>query len=218
MLSLDSDSVIARIGSGNETVTLPDLRQSITVGSVGFTIVSILMFGVWAVGGTWLSRNLGELGFYCVLAVGFMAGGGGAFAPVLIGKNLGRFYVLFIGSFLLYAAIWTACWFLLRKIGWGREWAGSILGPAMMGMIFAWVFRANKQLWRCVLALVVGNTTGYFIGEWLFYMEPLHNQFGMIVWGITYGAGFGAGIAAALYWCQTETRDRLKALSQTEAK
>jgi hypothetical protein len=216
MLGLDPDSVIARISSGNEAVRLPDLKQSVTVGAIGFTIVSVMMFGLWAAGGSWMTQNLGELGFYSVLAVGFMAGGGGAFAPVLIGKNLGRFYVLFVGSFLLYAVIWTACWVLLRKIGWGREWAGSILGPALMGMTFAWVFRANQHLWRCVLAMVVSNTAGYFVGEWLFYMKPLHNQFGMILWGITYGAGFGAGIAACLYWCQTETRDQLKVLAHAD--
>jgi hypothetical protein len=217
MLGLDSHSVIARIRSGSGKVVLPDLKQSITVGTIGFTVVSVLMFGVWAVAGSWLSRNLGELGFYAVLAIGFMAAGGGSFAPILIGKDLGRFYVLFIGSFLLYAVIWTACWFLLRELKWGREWAGSIVGPALMGLIFAWAFRANEQIWRCVLAMVVGNTAGYFVGEWLFYMPPLHNQYGMILWGITYGAGFGAGIAASLYWCQTETREKLKAASQAAA-
>jgi len=216
MLGLDSDSVISRIRSGNEMVVLPDLKQSITVGTIGFTIVSVLMFGVWAIAGSWLSRNLGELGFYSVLAIGFMAAGGGSFAPILIGKNLGRFYVLFVGSFLLYAVIWSACWFLLRELGWGREWAGSIFGPALMGMMFSWTFRANKQTWRCVLAMVLGNTVGYFVGEWLFYMPSLHNQYGMILWGITYGAGFGAGIAASLYWCQMKTRGRLKALAQSE--
>lgn len=217
MLGLDSHSVISRIRSGNEKVVLPDLKQSITVGTIGFTVVSVLMFGVWAVAGSWLSRNLGELGFYSVLAIGFMAAGGGSFAPILIGKNLGRFYVLFVGSFLWYAVIWTACWFLLRELKWGREWAGSIVGPALMGLMFAWAFRANQQLWRCVLAMVVGNTAGYFLGEWLFYLPPLHNQYGMILWGITYGAGFGAGIAASLYWCQTETRGKLKVLSQVDA-
>ncbi len=216
MLGLDSDSVISRIRSGNGRVVLPELKQSIVVGTIGFTAVSVLMFGVWAVAGSWLSRNVGELGFYSILAIGFMVAGGGSFAPILIGKNLGRFYVLFVGSFLLYAVIWTACWFLLRELKWGREWAGSILGPALMGMMFAGAFRANDQMLRCVLAMVVGNTAGYFIGEGLFYLQPLHNQYGMIVWGVTYGAGFGAGIAASLYWCQSEVRENLKVFAKSE--
>jgi len=81
-------------------------------------------------------------------------------------------------------------------------------------MIFTRAFGANQQMWRCVAAMVAGHTAGYFIGEWLFAWEPLRSRYGMLLWGVTYGAGFGSGIAASLYWCQTETREKLKALSQ----
>lgn len=210
MLDLDSDSVISRIEASDEKVALPNLKQSIIVGAIGFTIVSVLLFGIWAGAGRWMYQNLGATLFYSLLGVGFMAGGGGAFKPVLIGNNLGRFYALFVGAFFVYAAVWMACWFTIREVG---EWVASGLGPALMAMIFTWAFRANEQMWRCVTAMVAGHTLGYFIGEWLFYWEPLQNRYGMLLWGVTYGVGFGAGIAATLYWCQTETRGKLKDLS-----
>lgn len=214
MLGLDPDSVIARIKQAGKPVVLPDLKQSLTVGALGFTIVSVLMFGLWAVAGRWLHQQLGELLFYSLLAVGFMGGGGAAFKPILIGQNLGRFYILFVGSFLIYAAVWILCWFTVRDIG---EWLASFLGPALMGMLFAWAFGAPTRMARCVLALVVGHTAGYFIGSWLFAWAPLQNRFGMLIWGVTYGVGFGAGMSYALSICQEATRGRLLAMSSGQS-
>ncbi len=214
MVGLDPDSVLARIKESGQPVLLPNLKQSLTVGTLGFTIVSVLMFGVWAVGGRWLQQELGDLLFYSVLAVGFMAGGGGVFKPILIGENLGRFYGLFVGSFFVYAAVWTLCWFKVPNYG---EWLATVLGPAAMGLMFAWSFGAPGQRWRCVAGLVVGHTAGYFVGSWLFALEPLHNRFGMLLWGVTYGAGFGAGISFALFLCQTANRTRLQAMLDPQA-
>jgi hypothetical protein len=214
MLSLDPESVLARVKQAGAPVRLPTLRQSVLVGTLGFTSVSVLMYGLWAVAGGWLQQTLGELLFYAVLAVGFMAGGGAVFKPILIGANLGRFYVLFVGSFLLYAVIWTVCWFQLRTAG---EWLATVLGPAVMAALFAWAFGAGNQALRCAAVLILGHTIGYFIGSWLFAWEPLRNRLGMVLWGVTYGAGFGAGISYALHQCQTAIREEvLKLVARPE--
>ncbi len=206
MLGLDPESVLNRVKQAGAQVRLPTLRQSVLVGTLGFTSVSVLMYGLWAVAGGWLQQTLGELLFYAVLAVGFMAGGGAVFKPILIGANLGRFYVLFVGSFLLYAVIWTVCWFQMRAAG---EWLATVLGPAAMAALFAWAFGAGNQALRCAAVLILGHTIGYFLGSWLFAWEPLRNRLGMVLWGVTYGAGFGAGISYVLHVCQTVTRERL---------
>ncbi|HAV64353.1 MAG TPA: hypothetical protein DCY13_18545 [Verrucomicrobiales bacterium] len=213
MIGLDPQNVVERIRAAREPVRLPNLRQSIMVGTIGFTLVSVAMFGLWAIAGHWLTQQFGEIGFYAILGVGFMAAGGGVFQPILIGNNLGRFYALFVGSFLLYAVIWTACYLIAREMGQAQagEWAGSIIGPALMGALFALTFRAPDQLVRCMAALVLGHSAGYFTGDLFFALESLHNRFGMLLWGLTYGAGFGAGIAASLYWCQTRVREKLTA-------
>ncbi len=215
MLGLDPESVLARIKATGEPVRLPNLRQSLVVGSLGFTIVSVLMFGLWAVAGRWLEQSLGELLFYAVLAVGFMAGGGAVFKPILIGRNLGRFYALFVGSFLIYAVIWTVCWFQYRATG---EWLATVIGPAVMGGLIAWTFAAMSRLGSCVVALILGHTIGYFLGSWLFAWEPLYNRGGMLLWGVTYGAGFGAGISYALHVCQTKTRKEVLKLTAEPAR
>ena len=214
MLGLDPESVMGRIKESGRPVLLPNLKQALTVGTLGFTIVSVLMFGLWAVAGRWLQQELGELLFYSVLAVGFMAGGGGVFKPILIGENLGRFYVLFVGSFFVYAAVWTLCWFEVPNYG---EWLATVFGPAAMGLMFAWTFGAPARRWRCVAGLVAGHTAGYFIGSWLFALDLLHNRFGMLLWGVTYGAGFGAGISSALFACQSANRTRLQAMGDQRA-
>ena len=215
MLGLDSDSVIARIKSEQTTFTLPTLKQSVFTGTIGFTIVSLLMFGVWAMAAQWMYENLGAKMFYALLGIGFMAGGGGAFAPLLIGNNLGRFYALYISSFFVYATVWMVSWFTLKAPG---EWLATVFGPGLMGALFVLVFGASAQLIRVCATLIVGHTLGYFIGEWLFYWEPLYNRYGMMLWGLTYGIGFGSAIAAALYWCQTDTRDKLAAIVRSAEK
>lgn len=206
MLGLDADHVVARIRAHNLPVATPGFAQSLMVGTIGFTLVSVLMFSVWALAGAWMYRTLGEGLFYSLLAGGFMLGGGAVFKPVLAGVRPSSIVAVFVIAFMIYAATWIACWFTIRETG---EWVAGLLGPALMGMLFAYLFAAPEQMWRCCLALVLGHTAGYFIGRELFAWEPLANQYGMLIWGLTYGIGFGAGISASFYWCQAETRRRL---------
>lgn len=214
MLGLDPERVIQRIRTAGKPVVLPDVRQSTTVGALGFGVVALIVFGLWALAGGWLIPKLGDKFFYPILAVTFAAGGPAAFKPVLIGENLLRFYVLFLGSFLVYAAIWMLCWFRWQHPG---EWVASGLGPVAMGLIFIFAFRAGPRLGPSLAALIIGHTAGYFSGSWLFSWAPLHNPFGMEVWGLTYGVGFGAGIGYALAECQRVTRNRLLALRNRPA-
>ena len=206
MLGLDPDCVVNRIQAAGRPVLLPNLRQSLVVGTVGFTIVSVVAFAVWALGGRTISRALGTGGFYTAVALVFLAGGGRAFRAILIGENLGRFYPLFVAGFALYAGAWIAGSLMFKSTG---EWLGAAIGPLPMALLFCGAFRAWPQFFRCALLLVGCHFAGYFTADRLFQIEALKNQWGMLVWGLVYGIGFGAGLSLTLYHCQSETRSRL---------
>lgn len=209
MLGLDPDSVVARVRAAGKPVLLPNLRQSFVVGTLGFAFVSVAAFSVWALGGRALSRSVGAGGFYATVALVFLVGGGRAFRSILIGENLGRFYLLFVSAFALYAGTWIAGSLMFKNTG---EWLGAAIGPLPMAVLYCAAFRAWPQFGRCALLLVACHFAGYFAADRLFQLEALKNQWGMLVWGLVYGLGFGAGLSLMLHHCQSETRTRLTAL------
>lgn len=129
------------------------------------------------------------------------------FRPLAIGPDQRRrFYGLFALAFFLYAGVWTGSYFSLR--GKSGEWLGSLLGPAIMGMTFASAFAAPGVVHKVILILFTSHSLGYFVGEYLY--NRLSGVPGMLLWGGSYGLGFGAGIGAALHSCQSEIRSRLQ--------
>jgi hypothetical protein len=95
---------------------------------------------------------------------------------------------------------------LPNRIG---EWAGVIIGPALLAGTLCSGFGARRQLARCIGILVVSHFAAYLCADLLFSLEALKNRTGMLVWGLVYGTGFGAGIGATLYYCQLEAREQL---------
>lgn len=109
-----------------------------------------------------------------------------------------RFYALFGGAFMAYAAGWCGSYFMLRTQA--GEWLGSLSGSILMAIIFAWGFNKLAETLRFALLLFVANSCGYFLGSALH--QTIGGQSGMILWGISYGLCLGAGIGAVMHFSQ----------------
>jgi len=203
IFGLDSASVLART-SGAASVRVPTAQQSLLIGSLGFGLVSLVVFGTVAFAEGWLFRHLGRLGSYAFWALLSALGAGTALNRLVIGAgNPVRAFLAFAVAFLIYAATWTAAYFVLR--GQSGEWIGSISGSILMALFLCAVFSAWSS--RVILALLAGNLAGYFLGRIVWTSVP--GPSGMVGWGLIYGLGFGAGLGFALYLCQEKVRAEL---------
>ncbi len=217
---LDPESIAERTRSAGAAATIPSLSASVWRGLIGFTLVSIAGFAPWALFGRWFHRNIGEAGLYAVCAVVFIGLSGLLLHRLIIGPgSLGRFYKLFGISFAVYAVAWIFGWMLLR--GHLGSIVGLFAGTALMGWMLTRAFDAPSALVPSIAALFILNTLGYYVGGWveapLMRMEDL-SLFGwapprslrmttaMLLWGVFYGAGFGAGLGLAFYYCQARAR------------
>ena len=183
-------------------------------GTISFTIVSLAGFSVWAFAGGWFYKNVGEGGLYAACAIVFMGLAGLLMHSLLQGSNrLGRFYRAFIPAFLVYAVVWSVCWFAL-KFGPG-EWLGSFLGCAAFAFILGKMLKSTEGLWKVVVVLFLAHSAGYFLGGIAYssmrtppeFLRGLsRTQLGLIakmLWGLFYGLGFGAGIGYAFHRFQS---------------
>ena len=60
---------------------------------------------------------------------------------------------------------------------------------------------------KIVAALFILNTLGYYVGGWVEAKLPFEQKrAGMLLWGMFYGLGFGAGLGLAFYFCQEKAR------------
>jgi len=182
------------------------LSQSIWQGAIGFCLASLLVFATVAFGERWMYRQMGLTGAYICWTLLFILTGGGVLNRLVIGPGrVVRFYFLFSLAFLAYAVGWVAAYFSLpNKTG---EWLGSIAGSVLMGLVLALAFGAMSEALKIIAALFIGNSAGYFIGDFL--NNSLRGKFGMLAWGLAFGLGLGAGLGAALYLAQTPTRAKL---------
>lgn len=227
---LDPESVIARINASGRSATPPNRRQSLLRGTIGFTIVSLIVFGVWAYFGANLTRRFGEAGFYAVCAVVFIGLTGLAMNSLIIGPgSLGRFYKLFSVAFAAYSVAWCAGWFALRGPLGGL--VGTLAGTAVMGWILASAFAARGVAQKVISVLFAANTAGYFAGAAFYdyyrahsvlefvgvmFDTPGRNTTAKLVWGLCFGLGLGSGLGYAFYACQEEVRRRLSAPAQVK--
>ena len=81
------------------------------------------------------------------------------------------------------------------------EWLGSLAGSTALALVLARVFVAWRSFPLMAAVLFAAHSTGYFLGEWLYY--GLQGKIGMLLWGVCYGLGFGFGLTQALYLAQT---------------
>lgn len=202
---LDPASIAARARAAGAP-RIPSFPESLLVGVLGFTAVSVAGFVPWAVFGHLLGPLVGERGVYVVCALVFIALSGPALHRLIIGPgSLARFYKLFSLAFVVYSAFWIGVWMSLRGDR-GSVW-GLLGGTLAMGVIFALAFDAGRRIVPVVAALFLLNAGGYFIGgvceEALF---PYNGLAARLSWGVCYGIGFGAGLGVAFYLCQAEAR------------
>ncbi len=193
----------------------------------GFTLVSLGGFAPWVFAGGWFYRTIGEIALYVACAVAFIALSGPLLHRLIIGPgSLSRFYKLFSLAFLAYAAVWTIAWMALARSTGGVTAGiiGAVAGIVAMGTLLALGFKTPESALRIIVALLIGNVAGYFIGEWAYSgINALKegNLTGLVLerqtrsilsktaWGLCYGLGFGAGIGFAFHACQAKARKLL---------
>lgn len=182
--------------------------RAILSGAWRFGVVSLIAFGFWAFDSKILPKRFGEVGTFVGCLVVFVA-----FAEIfLIGlvqppdarRKFNRSFPL---AFIVYSIVWSACWFAL-KFGKG-EWLGSGLGCAAFAAILGWRLGARNGYCKVILFLIITHAAGYFLGGKAFYMARHPPQAlsslskeeiwtaAKLVWGLSYGLGFGAGIGYA---------------------
>lgn len=167
------------------------LGRSLLVGTAGFTLASLIVYGFWAGAGRFMYRTVGEAGFYAVCAVLFVALGA-VFLKPLTSLSFGRFAALFAGAFFAYALCWCLAWFFVR--GRAGEWLGSFAGSLAFCLVLAAAFRSWPSLVASTLVLFVCHSAGYFLGGVAYERITLLPQ---IAWGFFYGLGTGLGIGYA---------------------
>lgn len=232
-LGLHTDAALQQIQNSGRQPNPPTFKQSLLLGGIGFTLISLIVFGIWAFGGRALSKGLGEGGFYAVCAVAFIGLSGALFDRLIVVRGtLARFYGLFTVSFFAYSFLWCVAWFLLQKqqpnVWYGFATgarpagvAGALAGTLAMAACFSAGFSNWKPFWKNAAILFATNTVGYFLGDLMFTWllsdagaNALDNSIGKaarivlakLSWGLGYGLGFGVGIAQNLHALQEPVR------------
>jgi len=207
---LDPESIAARARTSGESARPPTLGASVLRGVLGFTVLSVAGFAPWVISDLWF-RGLGEIGLYVACAAVFIVLSGPLLHRLIIGPgSLLRFYKLFAPAFAAYAIVWVACWMALR--GDLGSIAGLLGGTAAMGLILALAFDAQRSVVKIIAALFVLNTLGYYAGGWIEGKLAIDRRTaGMLLWGVCYGLGFGAGLGVSFHLCQARARAAMQA-------
>jgi hypothetical protein len=186
--------------------------------------LSVAGFAPWALLGRWLHQHVGELGMYLACAAVFIGLSGLLLHRLIIGPgSLSRFYKLFSLAFAAYSVAWIVGWMLLR--GHIGSLAGLFAGTALMAWIMVCAFDAHRSFLKVIAALFILNSLGYFIGGWVESMvmrspglslgditlsRRTRMTVAMLLWGVFYGIGFGAGLGYAFHACQDRARALLR--------
>lgn len=176
---------------------------SILRGSIGFALVSVAAFAVWAFGDRAFARFGGEIGLYVACTAVFLGLSGLLLHPLVAGPgSIGKFYRTFVPAFLAYAVAWCAGWFAL---GMGRgEWLGSLAGSVAFAAMASSLLRRPSAWLLGGLVLFAAHSAGYFTGGELYYPSD-RRALDKLLWGLCYGLGFGAGIGFVFWWSQRKT-------------
>jgi hypothetical protein len=212
---MNPSSPVVRLTSISEKSARLTLSRAVSRGSIGFALVSLGGFAVWAFGGRWFAARLGEGGMYAVCAIVFLGLSGLFLHPLVQGpRALWRFYKAFVPAFVAYAVVWSMAWFTM---GFGAgEWIGSVLGTIVFAALVARSLGSYRSFIVVCVVLFVTHSFGYFIGGELYYWshKPAAADLlgslsrwqrtvgGRMAWGLLYGLGFGAGMGYAFFQFQ----------------
>ena len=224
---LDPESIAERARCGGSAVDVPSLKTSLRRGMIGFTIVSVAGFAPWILAGEWLHRALGEAGLSAVCAIVFIGASGLLLHRLIIGPgSLARFYKVFGVAFVTYSVAWIVGYMTLR--GHLGSLIGLLAGTTLMAMTLTRAFDATGSTVKIIAMLFVLNSLGYFAGGWiegkvvglkdpclfgLVLEKPARTTIAMLLSGVCFGVGLGAGLGFAFYHCQTAARGLLSAHS-----
>ena len=189
------------------------LKRSIVTGGLGFSLVSLCVFATVAFAQSWMYDRLGVTGSYIAWLTLFILLGGGALLPLVVGKRLLRFFVIFGAAFLFYGIGWMAAYFTFNR-GAG-EWLGSLSGSVSMAVVLAAGFGAMRTAPLLSVLLFIANSIGYFLGSVFYY--SFGRPAGLMLWGVFYGFCLGAGLGAALHIAQSGARKRVAARTEDSA-
>ena len=208
LFQLDPQSIAARVRAADDRTPLPTCAASVVRGIVGFTLLSIAGFLPWPILDLWFRRGTETQLYISCIAI-FIGLSGPLLHRLIIGPgSLARFYKLFALAFVAYAAVWIRFWVWLR--GPEGEIAGVLGGAAAMGAVLAFAFDAQRSLLKIIVALAVPSALGYFAGGWFEGKLAIdHRLVAMLLWGVCYGIGFGAGLGLSFHICQTRARAAL---------
>ena len=205
LFQLDPPSIAQRVQASGQPPRVPTLGASVLRGIIGFTLVSVAGFAPWPILDRWFPW-MGEMGLYVVCTAVFIGLSGPLLHRLIIGPgSLPRFYKVFTLAFVAYVIAWAAFWIWLRsEVG---EIAGLLGGTAAMGAILAFAFDARRAVVKIIAALFVLNAAGYRAGGWIEGKLVIdHRLTAILLWGICYGIGFGAGLGMAFHFCQARAR------------
>ncbi len=209
LFQLDPQSIAARVRAAPAPTPLPTLAESVRRGILGFTFVSVAGFLPWPIFDQWF-RGLREMHLYAACTAVFIVLSGPCLHRLILGPgSLWRFYKLFTLAFLAYAAVWVGLWMAWR--GDAGSIGGLLGGTAVMGAILALAFDAPRAMPAVICSLFILNTLGYYAGGWIEGKLIVdHRLVAMMLWGVCYGIGFGAGLGVAFHLCQASARARLR--------
>lgn len=161
------------------------------VRTIGFTLVGVLSFSIWAF---FSGKFSSEIGLYIGCAIVFLVLGGPSLLPYS-GKNTHRINPhllwLFPIGFLVYAVFWCIGWFMYRN-HFG-EIMGSAIGIIALCAIFKAGLRYKKGVLEAAAMAFLFYTVFYYLGEKTY--QEIGGLAGKLGWGIGFGAGLGAGLS-----------------------
>ena len=170
--------------------------------ALGFTLVSLASFSVWAFGGGKWFSSTGSL--YTACAVVFFVLGGLSLLPFSGTNNQAvnwKILWMFPLGFLSFAVFWCIGWFAFpNHFG---EIMGSALGIVAMTALLKRFLGIDKPLLETAAVVFLCYTIGYYLGEKIY--GEVGGLGGKLGWGLGFGGGLGLGLG---YLIQQSVRSR----------
>ena len=166
--------------------------------------MGVLAFAVWMA-----PFKMGTSVLFTSVAAVFIVGSGLLLYSLFDGeKRVLTCYKIFLPGFLIYSVLWCLGWFGVRGV------EGEIFGSAAGLAAFVFVVHkfylkgSEKSFLVDWAVLFLFHTLGYTLGGMFYYgtngrgffaafMEG-HKVIGGLLWGFSYGLGFGGGLGAVL--------------------